>query len=382
MGHRGIAQPSKSATDADFARRLIDWQRRHGRHDLPWQGTTDAYRIWLSEIMLQQTQVATVIPYYRTFLERFPDVAALAAADIDDVLRLWAGLGYYSRARNLHRAAIAVVEVHGGQFPREREVLEALPGIGRSTAAAIAAFAFGAREAILDGNVKRVLARHFAVAGFPGESRVMAQLWSVAESLLPARGIERYTQALMDLGATVCTRAPECSRCPVRTTCRALAADAIKDYPAPKPKKAVPAREVRMLLLEDSNRLLLERRPATGIWGGLFSFPEFSLDDDAVEACRLRLGHEIKVIREMSVLVHSFTHYTLRIHPVIARLQRKPRASGQGAMDPGAMAWLTREEVRDGAVPAPVKVLLGLAGGSQSAPITSRGSAVARKSVR
>ena len=199
------------------------WQARHGRHDLPWQGTRDAYRIWLAEIMLQQTQVPTVIGYYERFLTRFPDVLSLARADLDEVLRLWAGLGYYPRARNLHRAAGMVASDHGGSFPRSREALEQLPGIGRSTAAAIAAFAFGRREAILDGNVKRVLSRHFAISGFPGEAQVSAKLWRRAEALLPARGIERYTQALMDLGATVCTaRRPRCLVCPMTAICRAF----------------------------------------------------------------------------------------------------------------------------------------------------------------
>ncbi len=377
---RGTARRPASP-DADFAGRLIAWQRRHGRHDLPWQGTTDAYRIWLSEIMLQQTQVATVIPYYRTFLARFPDVGALAAADIDDVLRLWAGLGYYSRARNLHRAAVAVVQVHGGDFPREREALESLPGVGRSTAAAIAAFAFGAREAILDGNVKRALARHFAVAGFPGESRVMAQLWATAEGLLPARGIERYTQALMDLGATVCTRSPDCSRCPVQATCAAFAANAVKDYPAPRPKKVVPVRELRMLLLEQGDRLLLEKRPSTGIWGGLYSFPEFALDEDLAASSRERLGYEIEVQRELSVLTHGFTHYTLRIHPVVCRLKGAGGAASLRAGEPQSVAWMSRAEIEAGAVPAPVKALLGLASGQsgRQAPLRRRARSVAKE---
>ncbi len=207
-----------------FSARLLAWHRHHGRHDLPWQGTRDAYRIWVAEIMLQQTQVAAVIPYYRRFLQRFPDIAALAGAPQDEVLRLWSGLGYYSRARNLQRTAQLVQEHHGGGFPRALDKIEALPGIGRSTAAAIAAFAYGTRAAILDGNVKRVLARHFAVAGFPGEKRVENRLWQLAEQLLPARAIGRYTQAIMDLGATLCTRGqPRCADCPLAQSCQALA---------------------------------------------------------------------------------------------------------------------------------------------------------------
>jgi A/G-specific adenine glycosylase len=248
---------------SDFARTLIRWQRSHGRNDLPWQGTRDPYAIWLAEIMLQQTQVATVVPYYQRFRTRFPDIASLAAADEDEVLRLWSGLGYYSRARNLHRAAQTVVAQHGGRFPRELAEIEALPGIGRSTAAAIAGFAFGARAAILDGNVKRVLARHFAVEGHPGERAVEQRLWALAESLLPAADIEPYIQGLMDLGATVCTaRAPQCERCPVRAACAAFAQNRVGELPAPRPRRAVPHRRTAMLVLRRGDDVLLQKRPA------------------------------------------------------------------------------------------------------------------------
>ena len=252
-----------------FSADLVAWQRQHGRHDLPWQNTRDAYRIWLSEIMLQQTQVSTVIPYYQRFLERFPDVASLAATDLDEVLRLWSGLGYYSRARNLHAAAKAVMSGHGGRFPDNREALESLPGIGRSTAAAIAAFAYGRREAILDGNVKRVLARCFAVPGYPGDKAVMDRLWTLAESLLPDEGIEAYTQGLMDIGATVCLRKPECQRCPLRGHCMAYQQGNAADYPAPRPKKEVRVRAVGMLVLVNEGKVLLARRPPTGVWANL-----------------------------------------------------------------------------------------------------------------
>jgi len=260
---------------SDFARRVIDWQRSHGRSDLPWQGTRDPYAIWLSEIMLQQTQVATVVPYYLRFRARFPDLGSLAAADEDAVLRLWSGLGYYSRARNLHRAAQAVVTQHAGAFPRELADIEALPGIGRSTAAAIAGFAFGARAAILDGNVKRVLARHFAIEGFPGERAVEQRLWQLAESLLPAKDIEPYIQGLMDLGATVCTtRAPQCARCPVRASCAALAQNRVAELPAPRPRRVVPHRRTAMLVLRREGDVLLQKRPAVGVWSRLWCFPE------------------------------------------------------------------------------------------------------------
>jgi A/G-specific adenine glycosylase len=348
----------KNAKTADFARQLIAWQRRHGRNDLPWQNTRDAYRIWLSEIMLQQTQVGTVIPYYRNFLEHFPDVASLAAADLNAVLRLWSGLGYYSRARNLHRAANAVMDVHGAQFPRAREALESLPGVGRSTAAAIAAFAFGRREAILDGNVKRVLARHFAVAGFPGETKVAATLWALAESLLPARDIARYTQALMDLGATVCTRKPSCERCPVRASCRALAEGATASYPGPRPRRSVPVRETKMLLLVSQGRLLLEKRAPAGIWGGLWCFPEFAIDEEAAAVCEARYGLRVADVEHLQVLPHSFTHFTLRIHPVACRVVDGMSIGGRMA-DGGSSAWMTLQDAAVDAIPVPVRTLLG-----------------------
>ncbi|MBI2961791.1 MAG: A/G-specific adenine glycosylase, partial [Betaproteobacteria bacterium] len=252
MGPHPSARDSVVAPRAarGFAARLIAWQRAHGRHDLPWQGTRDAYRIWVSEVMLQQTQVATVIPYYERFIARFPEVGSLAKAEEDEVLRLWAGLGYYSRARNLLRAARALAADHEGSFPRSRAALQKLPGIGRSTAAAIAAFAFGRREAILDGNVRRVLARHFALRGHAGETRVAARLWRLAQSLVPARGVERYAQALMDLGAGVCTRrAPACDACPLKRTCRALALGRVDAFPAPALRKPKPRRKTAMLVL-------------------------------------------------------------------------------------------------------------------------------------
>ena len=249
-----------TAPPRPFAARIGAWQRRHGRHDLPWQQSRDPYRIWLSEIMLQQTQVATVLPYYERFLAAFPDVRSLAAAPIGRVLELWAGLGYYRRAHHLHAAARAVVDRHGGSFPRTPDELAALPGVGRSTAAAIAAFAFGVRGAILDGNVKRVLARHRGIEGFPGEAAVEKQLWVVAEALLPVRGIESYTQGLMDLGATVCTRyGPRCDACPVAGDCVARARGHADRLPSPRPRKSLPKRELKVLLIERAGELMVER---------------------------------------------------------------------------------------------------------------------------
>ena len=337
-----------------FARKLVAWQRRHGRHDLPWQGTRDPYRVWLSEIMLQQTQVGTVIPYYERFLARFPDVESLARASLDEVLREWAGLGYYSRARNLHRAAKAVCERHGGNFPRARTALEDLPGLGRSTAAAVAVFAFGAREAILDGNVKRVLARHFAVGGFPGEKAVQDKLWLLAESLLPARSVAVYTQALMDLGATLCTRgSPACGRCPLASSCTALARGRVAAYPAPGPRKILPRRSVAMLLMVRGGEVLLEKRPPTGVWGGLWSLPEMPVEGAVAAHAAERLGCEIAEPTALEPLRHTFTHFALEIRPWRCEVLGARLRAAQPAT-----IWLDIEEAMQAAVPAPVKKLL------------------------
>ena len=337
-----------------FSARLLAWHKRHGRHDLPWQGTRDAYRIWVAEIMLQQTQVAAVIPYYLRFLARFPDLAALAGATQDEVLRRWSGLGYYSRARNLHRAAQLVAERHGGVFPRALDDIAALPGIGRSTAAAVAAFAYGTRAAILDGNVKRVLARHFAVAGFPGERRVEMRLWQLAEEQLPPRAIGRYTQALMDLGATLCTRAkPACADCPLAQSCRALALARVGDFPAPRPAKAVPTRATHMLLLLRAGEVLLEKRPPAGIWGGLWSLPELA-DAARVRAhCRTRYGCSIAAPQPLAPLAHGFTHFKLQIQPLLCRVEKLAPA----AREPGQM-WLSLEEAHGAAIPVAVRKLI------------------------
>jgi A/G-specific adenine glycosylase len=349
---------------SEFARTIIRWQRSHGRNDLPWQGTRDPYAIWLSEIMLQQTQVATVVPYYRRFRARFPDVATLAAADEDEVLRLWSGLGYYSRARNLHRAAQAVVAQHGGAFPRELAEIEALPGIGRSTAAAIAGFAFGARAAILDGNVKRVLVRHFAVDGYPGERMVEHRLWQLAESLLPAADIEPYIQGLMDLGATVCTaRSPQCGRCPVQGTCAALAQNRVGALPAPRPRRAVPHRRTVMLVLRRGDDVLLQKRTAVGVWGGLWCFPEIGADDDPARIAARTYGCELASVERLGVLRHGFTHFTLDIEPVVVRVKRlAPRAAQPGVL------WLPLDEAAGAAVPVPVRKLLRALDGGSAAP--------------
>jgi A/G-specific adenine glycosylase len=324
-----------------FAQQLVRWQRRHGRHGLPWQGTRDPYRIWLSEIMLQQTQVAAVIPYYERFLERFPGVAALAAASEDEVLQLWSGLGYYARGRNLRNAARLVVA--RGDFPDTAEGLLALPGVGPSTAAAIAAFAFGRRAAILDGNVKRVLARCFGVQGETAQ-------WALAQKLLPARGIETYTQALMDLGATVCTRAnPSCSRCPVSKQCVALREDRVAELPSPRKRKPLPLKHATWIVLSHQGAVHLERRPSNGIWGGLWSFPEGPAAN-LKRYCRETFAADIAASRKLPLIEHGFTHFRLNVQPIHCPVKRfLPEANG---------IWMDLDDAVRAAVPAPVKTLL------------------------
>ena len=335
----------------DFAQRIIAWQKRHGRSGLPWQGTRDPYRIWVSEIMLQQTQVAAVIPYYERFLARFPTIDALARAGEDDVLALWSGLGYYARARNLHRAAKEVARMPA--FPRSADEIAELPGIGRSTASAIAAFAYGTRAAILDGNVKRVLARVFGVEGWPGETTVEERLWRLAESLLPRRGIETYTQGLMDLGATVCTRLnPGCERCPMHEKCVARRKSRVASIPAPRPRKALPSRQATWLLLVRAGEVLLEKRPSAGLWGGLWTFPEAG-GKDVAGFCRRALGCEVSAVKKLPSLEHGFTHFRLRIRPLLCRVKKvSALAESSGRL------WLGFSEAERAAVPAPVKALI------------------------
>jgi len=337
----------------DFSRRVVRWQRAHGRHDLPWQGTRDAYRIWLSEIMLQQTQVATVIPYFERFVARFPDVRALAGATPDEVLALWSGLGYYARARNLHQAARAVAERFGGEFPARFEDLAALPGIGRSTAAAIAAFAGGERRAILDGNVRRVLARHAGIGGDPASAAVLARLWGEAEARLPARGIEAYTQGLMDLGAGVCTaRRPACPACPVHADCVARISDRVAELPGRRPRAAPRRRQVAMLVVVSHGEVLLEKRPASGIWGGLWSLPEVPPGTDPARAAKA-WGITAARVTPLAPFEHAFTHFTLQVSPHRIDVRKAtPLAAERGA------TWLALSEIQGAALPSPVRKLL------------------------
>lgn len=335
----------------DFAARLTAWQKQHGRHGLPWQGA-DAYRVWLSEIMLQQTQVVTVIPYFERFIASFPNIAALAAASEEQVLAHWSGLGYYARGRNLHKAAQFIVHKHHGEFPRDFGQILELPGIGRSTAAAICALAYHERRAILDGNVKRVLARYCGIAGWAGEKKVEAQLWLQAEALLPPRDVAIYTQALMDMGATVCTRTrPRCAICPVQADCVALQTDRIADLPAPRPRKAVPEKQATFLLLMHGNDILLEKRPGSGIWGGLWCPPQV---EDGLERDYLRRNDmKISERSELPQFTHTFTHFKLHITPLLLRIQHKPQRIQQAGS-----VWLDVEEALQAAIPTPVRKML------------------------
>ena len=343
----------------NFPTRIIAWQRSHGRHTLPWQATHDPYRIWLSEIMLQQTQVATVIPYFLRFVERFPDMQALASAHEDEVLALWSGLGYYSRARNLHVAARRIVHEYAGGFPDTLEAIASLPGIGRSTAAAIMALAFGQRHAILDGNVKRVLARHGKIDGWPGEKTVENRLWKLAEALLPEPGVSRtdieaYTQGMMDLGASLCTRIrPACNACPVSADCMAFNQGSITELPTPRPRKILPEKCVQMLLLMDRGEILLEKRPPRGIWGGLWSLPEIPPEADATAHCHERLGLAVSETILLPGLRHNFTHFRLHIHPAVMHIAPRPLK-----VETPECLWLSRQDALGAALPAPVRWLL------------------------
>jgi len=299
---------------AQFQQAVLTWFDVHGRKDLPWQQDISPYRVWVSEVMLQQTQVATVIPYFERFMAAFPSVSALAAAEIDQVLHLWTGLGYYARARNLHRAAQQVVAEHGARFPVTLEPLQALPGIGRSTAGAIVSIAGAGRAPILDGNVKRVLSRYFAVAGWAGQSAVAQRLWALAERHTPVERVADYTQAMMDLGATLCSRSrPQCPRCPLQASCAAWGAGEPQRYPERKPRQVVPLRRCWVLLAQDeAGRVLLERRPPVGIWGGLWSLPQF----DTEQSLRAAVGIDADAGVALPSLRHTFSHFQLDIFPL------------------------------------------------------------------
>jgi A/G-specific adenine glycosylase len=304
-----------------FSERLIAWFEVHGRHNLPWQLNPTPYRVWVSEVMLQQTQVATVIPYYERFMARFPDIAALAAAPLDEVLHLWTGLGYYARARNLRACAQAVVARHGGEFPDDIVAVMALPGIGKSTAGAILALSRGQRQPILDGNVKRVLARVFGIAGDPGSAEVLEKLWAQSEACTPAKQVGAYTQAIMDLGATLCTRAnPACTVCPMSNGCVAALEGRQADLPGRKLKRVRGSREATLLIAESGSdgsvAVLVERRPSVGLWGGLWSPPQFESEFAALDWCRREVGEPDSRSQHLKPIHHAFTHFDLCLNPV------------------------------------------------------------------
>ena len=310
---------------------VLAWYDQHGRKDLPWQQNITPYRVWVSEIMLQQTQVSTVLGYFDRFLAALPTVRDLAEAPEDEVLHLWTGLGYYTRARNLQKTAQIVMREHGGEFPRNVDALSELPGIGRSTAGAIASLSMGLRAPILDGNVKRVLARYQAQQGYPGEPKVAAQLWQLAEQLTPHERVNHYTQAMMDLGATLCTRSkPSCLLCPVREGCRAHLLGRETDFPEPKPRKALPQKRTLMPLLANAEgAILLYRRPSSGLWGGLWSLPELDGLDALGELARQHALH-LDEPRELAGLTHTFSHFQLAIEPWLVRVEQAGSAVAEG----------------------------------------------------
>ncbi len=326
---------------SDFAAKIIHWQKQHGRHDLPWQTKSnqapDPYAIWVSEIMLQQTQVAAVIGYYAKFMQRFPNINALSQASQEEVLQHWSGLGYYSRARNLHNAAQKIVDEFGGIFPSDFEDILRLPGIGRSTAAAISTFAFSKPQPILDGNVKRVFARHFLIEGWPSNPKIEKKLWEIALQENPKNDAIPYTQGLMDLGATLCTRSkPKCGICPVSTSCKALKFDSVKKLPTTKPRKILPEKSTVMLVKINGNEVMLEKRPQAGIWGGLWSFPEIDSAPNGV--------------KNLPKITHTFTHFKLHIQPVLMQAAKQTHTTNT--------LWIVLDEAIGAAIPTPVRKIL------------------------
>ena len=340
-----------------FATQLIQWQKLHGRHQLPWQGTCDPYAIWLSEIMLQQTQVNTVIPYYQRFIACYPNITSLAQAPLDEVLALWSGLGYYARARHLHQAANIIVQDFQGHFPIEIDTIQSLPGIGRSTAAAISVFAYGQYHAILDGNVKRVFARYFGVERFPGEREIKDLLWKKAEELLPKskkpEPIKTYTQALMDLGATICIRHhPHCTDCPIQQRCFAFKHHRQDELPTPKPRKIPPRKAITALILIRQNNILLIKRPSSGIWGGLWSFPEMQIGENVHDYCTNHFDINVKSVMDLPILNHQFTHFKLDIHPQVCTVL------SDSQFKPGQELWIAPDKALHQAIPTPTRTLL------------------------
>ena len=339
-----------------FSQQLLEWFRDNGRHDLPWQERPpNPYRIWISEIMLQQTQVKTVIPYYQRFIARFPEIASLAKAELDEVLQLWSGLGYYMRGRNLHRAAKIVQEQYGGRFPNEFTHLCALPGIGETTAAAIMSLAYNCRHPILDGNVKRVLVRYYALEGWPGEATIQKQLWRLADRLMPIDDVADYTQAIMDLGATICRRSqPQCMLCPVVAGCLTKQRGKQSLIPAKKPRKVLELRKTVFLMIQkEPSELLLEQRPPVGVWPGLWGFPECGREENTATWVERRLGYSVTSVQTRPLIKHSFTHFKLEILPAHIKVLASNRV-----LESGKFRWHKLLDELSFGTPAPVKKLL------------------------
>lgn len=349
-------QPISNTYSQRFSERLLRWWDQHGRKDLPWQRQATPYRVWVSEIMLQQTQVTTVIPYFLRFMERFPTIESLAAAAADEVLHHWSGLGYYARARNLHKAAQVICERYNGIFPSDIATVMELPGIGRTTAGAILTLATEQAHPILDGNVKRVLTRLYAIEGWPGNKDVEDRLWQLAKHHIPDRRVAHYTQAIMDIGSTLCTRArPLCDRCPVQSQCLAHSLRRIADIPTPKPRGTLPVRRMRLLLVRDADSaVLLTKRPPAGIWGGLWSLPECSVGDDVIEWCRCRLGFSVREQERWPVLRHTFSHFHLDIHPVVVNIE----SHAASIMEDTASVWYNPQKPQQLGLAAPIQRLL------------------------
>ncbi|WMQ74841.1 MAG: Adenine DNA glycosylase [Sodalis sp.] len=336
-----------------FAQCVLDWYQQFGRKTLPWQLEKTPYKVWLSEVMLQQTQVMTVIPYFQRFTAKFPTVSQLAVSPLDEVLHLWTGLGYYARARNLHKAAQLISERHGGEFPEDFDAVCALPGIGRSTAGAILSLALDRHYPILDGNVKRVLARYCAVAGWPGRKEVEKQLWRHSEQVTPARGVAQFNQAMMDLGAMVCTRSrPKCELCPLHRSCQAYASHSWTSYPSKKPKQTLPEKTTWFLLLQDGNCVWLEQRPAVGLWGGLFCFPQFA-DTQALSLWLSQRGLPNGQCKQLTAFRHTFSHFHLDIVPMWQKV-----STIQRCMDEGGGLWYNLAQPPAVGLAAPVERLL------------------------
>jgi len=345
----------KNLSPTEFRKAILSWYKKYGRKDLPWQKNKTPYRVWVSEVMLQQTQVTTVIPYFDRFMKRFPSVRSLSKAEEDEVLHLWTGLGYYSRARNLHKTAKIISETLNGKFPQTVEELSALPGIGRSTAGAIMASAMNKRATILDGNVKRVLSRYCALQKNTNENDGIKILWEIAERYTPHKYLAEYTQALMDLGATKCTRTrPDCPSCPIKSSCTAFLTSATHIFPKTKKSAKKPTKQIKAIILLENNKILLEKRPPAGIWGGLWSFPECPIDNEAETWCKKNLGCHVDYLEDLTSFIHTFSHYHLHIHPIklsctkqLSKLQHAPH-----------LAWYNLSKLPKIGLPAPIKKLL------------------------